>query len=318
MAFQVFVLRFDAPDVRSYFDRIYLDARVWCISAAVILCYAVHAAFRVHCIPANRKWFRVAKVKPSIAFPMRRNLEWADYMRPFTIFVVVRIVRPFAEHLTVETIPRSIQQRVTLCLRHHGKVCEVVWIIFEQPLIVKYGCRNEYALTPDLMPRPVRLYDLVIAYDRSQRRCCRNKSVLNPAMASAAWIRRGSNIDARSGPAWTIARHHVAVFVPCKMRELIKCYKIIAFALIICPVLCALHRAKVNLRAGRKLPKMLRMVITCARICSLVHLFAAVNQLGKLRICFAEYDRAVVRDVNLTQRLCKQRIRLSATGCTTI
>ena len=249
MAFKVFVLRFDAPDVRRYFDRVYFDARIWRIRASVILCDAVHAAFCVNGIPTNGKWLRVAEVKPSIALPVRRNFEWAYDMRPFTIFVMAWIVSPFAKYLTIKAIPRSIQQRVTLCLRHHGKVCEVIWVVFEQALVVKYGRRNEYALPLDLTPRPVRLYDLVVTNDRSQRRRSRDESVLHPAVASSARIRRGADVYARSGPTWTIARHHVAVLVPSKMRELIKCYKVIAFALIICPVLRALHRAKVNLCA---------------------------------------------------------------------
>ena len=79
--------------------------------APVPLPVPVQTAIRPHRKPSAGKRLRVPVVKPEVPRPVRRNLERLHHMRPQAILVVRRVIPPLLEHLPLEAVPVSVQQR---------------------------------------------------------------------------------------------------------------------------------------------------------------------------------------------------------------
>lgn len=73
-------------------------------------------------------------------------------------------------------------------------------------------------------------------------------------MSYSSGVCRCSYIAACTFPVWSVSRGKVNVFVICKVRKLIKSYKVISFSLIIGFVLRVLHRPEYDFCTGRETP----------------------------------------------------------------
>ncbi|MPN57071.1 hypothetical protein SDC9_204765 [bioreactor metagenome] len=116
-----------------------------------------------------------------------------------------RIIAPLAEHLTVEAVPRSVEQRVLISLRHHGKVRKIVWIVLKQFFIVENGCWNKNTLALDLLDPSVGHCDLINANDRGERGSCGDEPILDPAVTFATGVGGSADIYPRARPTWAVA-----------------------------------------------------------------------------------------------------------------
>ena len=98
------------------------------------------------------------------------------------------------------------------------------------------------------------------------------------------------------------------------MGQLIKADEVVGLALVIGAVLGILHGAKVDLGPAGEVPHMGRgVVLRLWKGPAVVHL-AFVHQIRQLRVCFAQDQRSVMRNIHLTQCLDDQCIAFSAAG----
>ena len=233
-------------------------------------------------------------------------------MRTQPRVVLLRVVAPFGKHLPGEGVPVAVQKRVFLCFVEHCQLAHVLRVVVQQRLVVKDGGGHEDAVLAVLVPGPIRVAHTQRRDDACQGRRGSDKALFYPAVTDAAGVCAGADVDARPRPIRTIAGKQVAVLVPCEVRELVERNVVVGFALIFGAVLCVLHRAEIDLRAGRELPKMLAVVVPRARIGQCVVAQALFDELREVRVGFSEDKALVPRDFDLPQRLSNKCVALAA------
>ena len=224
------------------------------------------------------------------------------------VAVVFAVIAPLGKHLPGERVPVAVEQCVFLCLRHRRKARQIAVVVLEQYLIVEYRARHKDAALLPMFFVPIwKAHDCILA-DGPHRRRCRDETFLDPSVPHTAGVRRAADVYARPRTVRSVAGKEVAVFLPCKVGQLVECDKVIRLPLILDLVLCVLHRAKEYFRPAWECPRVAAAVVARARIDTRVVVQRLVNELGKLREGLSQDDRLVIRDIYLTQCLDDQRI----------
>lgn len=98
------------------------------------------------------------------------------------------------------------------------------------------------------------------------------------------------------------------------MGQFVESDEIVPLPLVVGAVLGAVHRAKIDLGAGRKCPAVVVAVIFCPRIGPFVYLHGAIDQLRELREGLTQKQPRIIRDMYLSQCLRQQSVALAASG----
>ena len=249
---------------------------------------------------------------------MPRYAERVYHMRPDSVPVVCRIIPPFVEYLTGKAVPIAVEQRFSFGIRQRSQTCQILRVIAQKNLIVKYGGRHKNTLAYPRFQMSVRMSDLHRFRNGGHGRRRRDKTCLYPPVSDPSGICLRPYVATRPRTVWAVAGKQVTVFIPCKLCQLIKINEIIPLSLIIQPIFRMLHGTEPDARPGWEGPYPLGLVVFGTRICTGIQFTRTVDQFGKLRNGFSQNNRPVMRNMNLTQGFRQGAVRFSATGGTAI
>ena len=161
---------------------------------------------------------------------------------------------------------------------------------------------------------PVGIPHLDLLPDRRHGGHGRDEPILDPTVADPAGVGGGADVAPSPGPVGSVTGKKVAVLLVGELGQLVEGDKVVGFALVVELVLGVLEVAEHDLRPRREPPRVGGGVIPRLGKDPGVVSLRLFHQLRELRICLAQDQRLIMRDVHLPQSLHYQRIGLPATG----
>ena len=297
--FQQRVVLLCLPDAPCLLHRVDAQPLVGPPRAAVQLLDAVQPPFFVRRVPPYGEGLRVAEIVSPPDLPVPRDAERLYHVGPPLVFVVVRVVPPFGEHLPRKTVPAAVQQGLFFRLGQTGQRGQIPRVVAQQGRVVKHAGGDEHPGPLQHFWGAVRQLHRELLHDRRAGRRRGDEPCLHPAVSHPAGVGGGPQVHPGAGACGAVAAHHVAVLFPLKMGQLVKPDEIEGLALVVGAVLGKLHGAKVDLRPAGEHPHMARGVILGSRVGPAVVPLALVHQVGELGVGLAEDESPVMGDLHL-------------------
>ncbi len=311
---QVRVFRLDLPDLPGHLRGLQPHAGVGYAGAAVVFPDPVHAPLPVHGVPAHAERLGVSPVQAAPDGPGLRHLEGPDHVGEAAVVVVAAVVAPLGEYLPAEGVPVAVEQGVLLGLRHAGQALHVLRVVAQQRRVVKHAAGDKDPALPGLVLRSGLVPPRHVLPDRVHGRGCRDKSLLHPAVAHAAGVGRGPDIDPGARPVGPVSGKQVVVLLEQEVRQLVEADEVVGLALVLHLVLGVLHGPEDNLGPAGEGPRVVPGVVLGLGEHPGVVVQRLVDQLRQLGEGLSQDQPLVVRNLHLPQRLNHQGVALAASG----